>query len=120
MGHKLTLVRKADDDALFKAANADAGKVVISKIAWLMPRVHANDAEKFHLYKKIEKNSVIDVGFRMRQCNVAEIPQNVTTFDWRLGERSVPEKSRHILIGFQTDRSGSQDKNPSLFDHVNV
>ena len=46
MRHKLTLVQKADDDALFRAANVDDGKVVLSKIAWLMPRVHASDAEK--------------------------------------------------------------------------
>ena len=55
MRHKLTLVRKADDDALFKASNQDAGKLVISKIAWLMPRVHPSDVEKFDLYKKIER-----------------------------------------------------------------
>merc|ERR1739841_240195 len=55
MRHKLTLVRKADDDALFKAANVENGKVVLSKIAWMMPRVHASDTEKFKLYKKIEK-----------------------------------------------------------------
>ena len=85
-----------------------------------MPRVHASDAEKFDLYKKIEKNLIVDVGFRMRQCNTAEIPQGVTSFDWRLGVRSVPERPRHIIIGFQTDKSGSQEKNPSLFDHVNV
>ena len=56
----------------------------------------------------------------MRQCNVAEIPQNVTNFDWRLGVRSAPEKPRHILIAFQTNRNGNQEKNPSLFDHVDV
>ena len=56
----------------------------------------------------------------MRQCNTAEIPQNITSFDWRLGVRSVSEKPRHILIGFQKDRSGSKGKNPSIFDHVNV
>ena len=37
----------------------------------------------------------------MRQCNVAEIPEHVTNFDWRLGVRSAPEKPHHILIGFQ-------------------
>ena len=121
MRHKLTLVRKADDDALFRAGNVDDGKVVLSKIAWLMPRVHASDDEKFKLYKKIaNKDMEIDVGFRMRQCNTAEIPQGVTSFDWRLGVRSVPERPRHILIGFQTDKSGSQEKNPSLFNHVDV
>ena len=56
----------------------------------------------------------------MRQCNVAEIPEHVTNFDWRLGVRSAPEKPQHILIAFQTDRNGNQGKNPSLFDNVNV
>ena len=56
----------------------------------------------------------------MRQCNVAEIPNGITRFDWRLGVRSVPEKPRHILIAFQKDRSGNQQKNPSLFHHVHV
>ena len=54
----------------------------------------------------------------MRQCNVAEIPQNVTTFDWRLGVRSAPEKPRHILIAFQQGRGGDQTKNASLFDNL--
>ena len=57
-----------------------------------MLRVHASDKEKFDLYKKIEKNLIVDVGFRMRQSNTAEIPQNITSFDWRLGVRSVSEK----------------------------
>ena len=121
MRHKLTLVRKSDDDAIYKAAaGVTNGKVKLSKVAWLMPRVHASDAKKFELYRKIESKSVIDVGFRMRQCNVAEIPQNVTSYDWRLGVRSSPEKPRHILIAFQKDRSTGQTKNPSLFDNVDV
>ena len=34
--------------------------------------------------------------------------------------RSAPEKPRHLLIAFQTDCSDKQEKNPSLFDHVDV
>ena len=64
-----------------KKQGAVDGKVKLSKIAWLMPRVHASDVEKFALYKNIEKNLIVDVAFRMRQCNTAEIPQNVTSFD---------------------------------------
>ena len=120
MRHKLTLVRKSDDDAIFRIATPGAGKVKLSKIALMMPRVHASDVKKFELYRKIESKIAIDVGFRMRQCNVAEIPQNVTTFDWRLGVRSAPEKPRHILIAFQKDRSGDQQKNASIFDHINT
>ena len=86
----------------------------------MVERVHASDTEKFTLYKKIESKGIIDVGFRVHQCNIAEIPQDVSSFGWRLGVRSAPEKPRHLLIAFQTDRSGNQEKNPSLFDHVHV
>ena len=119
MRHKLTLVRKGDDDAIFKANGVDVkGKVVLSKIAFLMPRVQPSDIKKFDLYKMIESKVIVDAGYRMRQCHTAEIPQNAQSFDWRLGVRSVTEKPRHILIGFQTERAGDQKKNPSLFDHV--
>ena len=120
MRHKLTLVRKGDDDAIYRTAHADAGKVQLTKIAWMMPRVHASDAKKFELYRKIESKIAIDAGFRMRQCNSAELPAGVQSFDWRLGVRSAPEKPRHILLAFQTDRSGDQVKNPSLFDNINT
>ena len=35
---RVTLIRKADSDAIFRADGADAGKVDIQKIAWFIPR----------------------------------------------------------------------------------
>ena len=53
--HSLTLVRKTDDDAIFRAAAAGAaagaGKVSIDNISWFMPHVIAADAERFSFYK---------------------------------------------------------------------
>ena len=118
--HKLTLVRKGDNDAILKASGVDAGKVNISKIAWLMPRVIPSDKMSVKISKMIEDKRSIDVGFRMRQCNMAEIPNNVTSFDWRLGVRTAPEKPRHILIALQEDKSDNQEKDASKFDHLNV
>ena len=40
-----------------------------------MPRVYASDTKKFVLYKMIERKIVIDAGFQVHQCNVAEIPK---------------------------------------------
>jgi len=51
--HQLTLVRKDDNDAIFRAAATDAGKVVLSKLSWYMPHVTPNLQEKLALYKKI-------------------------------------------------------------------
>ena len=120
MRHTLKLVRKSNDDAIFRAAGTDAGQIKLSKIAWLMPRVHPSDMKKFSLYKSIESKVVVDVAFRMRQCNILEIPAAATAMNWRLGVRTAPEKPRYIIIGFQKEKSDNQEKNPALFDHVNT
>ena len=52
--HNLTLVRKTDDDAIFRGAAAGAGKVSLDKISWFMPHIIPADAEKFSIYKTIE------------------------------------------------------------------
>ena len=45
--HTLTLVRATDDnDAIFRAAAAAAGKVKLSKISWMMPKVQPSDEMK--------------------------------------------------------------------------
>ena len=75
-----------------------------------MPRVHPNDVKKFSL----------DAAFRMRQCSIAEIPAQTRAFDWRLGVRTAPEKPRHVLVAFQSDRSGNQDKISSLSGHMSA
>ena len=120
MRHTLTLVRTTDDNnALFRSAAAADGKIKFSKISWLMPKVMPNDEWKFKLYKDIESKKILDVAFRMRQCEVVEVP-SVTDYDWRLGARTAPEKPRYIIIGLQTDKNDDQKKNAALFDSCKV
>ena len=52
--HSLTLARKTDDDGIFRAVAASAGKVSLDKISWFMPRVIPAGAEKFSISKTIE------------------------------------------------------------------
>ena len=75
MRYKLTLERKSNDDAIFKIAAVDRGKVELTMVAWVMPRIHPNDVKMFSLYKSIE----------------SKIPARTRTFDWRLGVRTAPE-----------------------------
>ena len=49
--HNLTLVRKTDDDAIFRGAAAGAGQVSLDQISWFMPHVIPVDAEKISNYK---------------------------------------------------------------------
>ena len=123
--HNLTLTRNDDNDAIFRAANDAAGnavaaaKIILSKISWFMPHVTPADKDKMELYKIIERKEKIPVGYRMIQCDSATIPQ-ATSFSWRLSVKSSPEVPRFIIVGFQTNKSGDQLTNPSLFNNVNV
>ena len=123
--HNLTLTRNDDNDAIFRAANdaagnpVAAGKIRLDKISWFMPHVTPADNDKMELYKIIEKKEKIPVGYRMIQCDSATIPQAIS-FSWRLSVKSSPEVPRFIIVGFQTDKSGDQLTNPSIFNNVNV
>ena len=117
--HVLTLVRKSDDDAIFRLTAAGAGKITLSKVSWYMPHVRPADIPKLKLYEMIEKKVSVPVGFRMRQCESISVPQT-TNFTWRLTVKSSPEKPRYIIVAFQTDKDGDQEKNTSAFDHVSV
>ena len=52
--HSLALIRKTDDDAIFREVAADAGKVSLDKMSWVMPHGIPADAKKFSIYKSIE------------------------------------------------------------------
>ena len=58
MRDTLQLIRKDDNDALFGTAAAGAGKVVLSKLAWVVPIVQPNDVLKVNLYKSIAANNL--------------------------------------------------------------
>ena len=123
--HTLTLTRNNDDDAIYKSGAQNAGqdtyadgKVLLDKITWFMPHVMPADEDKMKLYKIIERKEKIPVGYRMIQCDSAIVTGH--DFSWRLAVKSSPEVPRFIIVGFQTNKSGNQKQNPSLFDNVNV
>jgi len=117
--HTLTHVRKTDDDAIFRLAAASAGKVNIDRISWFMPHIIPADMERMQLYKTIETKATLPVAFRARQCDTITVPQS-TTFSWRLGVKTSPEKPRYILVGLQTNRDVDQTANPAIFDHCDL
>ena len=71
------------------------------------------EKDKMELYKIIERKEKVPVGYRMIQCDTASVPQ-ATSFSWRLYVKSSPEVPRFIIVGFQTDKSGNQETNPSI------
>ena len=59
--HNLTLVRKTDEDTIFRLAAAGAGKVSLDKISWVTSHVIPADAETFFIYKTIESKVKLPV-----------------------------------------------------------
>ena len=84
-----------------------------------MPHVMPADKEKMELYKIIERKEKLPVGYRMIQCDSASVPQT-TSFNWRFSVKSSPEVTGFIIVGFQTDKSCSQEQYRSIFDNVKV
>ena len=117
--HALTLTRNDDNDAVFRAGAAAAGKITLSKISWFMPHVTPADKDKMELYEIIERKEKLPVGYGMIQCDTASIPQSATS-SWRLSVKSSPEVPCFIIVGFQIGKSGDQTENPSIFDNVKV
>ena len=57
--HTLMLVRTNNTDVIIKAV-AEAGKVKLLKISWMMPKVQPNNETKYKLYKSIESKTVLE------------------------------------------------------------
>ena len=119
MQQKLTLTRDNNNNAIFRAAAVDEGKIMIEKISWFMPHVIPSDENKYKIEKIIEKKEKLPVGYRMLQCDNTQVSQT-TDFTWRLGVKSSPDVPRFIIVGFQTGKNNDQTKNPAIFDHVSV
>ena len=117
--HTLTLVRKADNDAIIKASGVTAGKVNLTQLSLFMPHVTPSVAASNTLYKVIESKVDVPFSFRSRQCDTIAVPIS-NTFSWRLSARSSSERPRYVIVVFQTSKDGDQEKNPSVFNHCNL
>jgi len=84
-----------------------------------MPHVSPNLQEKLAFNKTIESKSSLPVGYCMIQCESTPVTQ-MRNFIWRLSVKSYVEKTRWIIVAFQTDKSGDEQHNPSIFDHCNL
>ena len=76
--HRLTLVRKTDDDAIFRGAAAGPEKVSLDKMSWFMPHVISANAEKFSIYKTIESKVKVPIAYRTRQCDMLSVPESTS------------------------------------------
>ncbi len=118
--HTLRLVRRDDDEAIFRAAGVADGKVVLSKISMRIPQVRPTPVTDVNLMGAIQRKVDIPVAFRSRHCETTAVQPNITEFSWKLSASRTSERPRYVIVGFQTDKQGSQERNPAIFDHCNL
>ncbi|XP_065642664.1 uncharacterized protein LOC136074288 [Hydra vulgaris] len=106
--HTITLDRKSDNEAIFRAAGVAAGKVDIQKLSLFMP--HVRPLPKMR----------VPVAFRSRGFDSLPVPVGTTEFSWQLSSRINSTKPRYVIIGFQTNKLENQEINYTLFNHCDV
>ena len=84
-----------------------------------MPHVTPSVATSNTLYKVIESKVDVPLSFRSRQCDTIAVPVS-NTFSWRLSARTSSERPRYVIVGFQDNKDGDQERNPAVFNHCNL
>src|SRR5271169_966300 len=116
--HTLTLTRGSDTQALYRNAGAADGKVDIMDISWFMPQIQITPEYLTGMRTLIEQKITLPLAFRARTSEQIILTQTLA-HTWRLSVTGGLEKSRWIIIGFQTARN-TQQQNPAVFDHLNL
>jgi hypothetical protein len=120
MKHSLTLTRDSDNAALYRSGTTVNGKVDISNISWFMPQVEMAPEYLAGMRTTIlEQKVTLPLSFRARSSEQITITQT-QRFTWRLSVASGVERPRWLIIGFQTNRSDTQQQNPAVFDNLNL
>jgi len=60
--HQLTLVRKGDNDAIFRSNAGDAGKVVLTKLSWYFPICFRRLNKNLRCIKQLSQRQVSQSG----------------------------------------------------------
>jgi len=119
--HVLTLTRDVtDNQAIHRGQGvASNGKINLTNISWRVPHVKPEITKIMELRNIIEKKQTIPVAFPARTSESQIVPQ-ARNFSWRTNVLSGVEKPRWIIVGFQTNKTQTQEQNPTVFDHLNL
>ena len=117
----LKLTRCSDDRlAIHRAAGVPNGAIQLSEISWRIPEVEVEPKTLSEVTKYIVDKKSFPIHFNGRYCESLEVHAGSRQLSWRVSVTSGIEKPRWIFIGFQTDRTMTQEQNPAVFDNVNL
>jgi hypothetical protein len=117
-GCKLSLwmTRQSCSNALFKASDAAKGKVVLTRIAWLVPQIKPSLQCESEFIQMVSDKKTLELCYRSRQFDTYAVPA-ATSFSWRLSVQTGKEKPRWLLLAFGEGQAGA---NKALFKHLKL
>jgi len=118
--HSVKFSRKSSDNqAIHRANGVQDGKIKLTSIAWRVPQVKLELTKLMELRGIIESKEIIPVGFQARTTDSTVVTET-RAFSWRTNVLRGIEKPRWIVVGFQTNKSETQEQNPAVFDNLNL
>lgn len=118
--HTLKFTRGSDDLPIHRTNATGAGKIVLSDIRWVIPRVTPSAEMRTKLLKSVTDKKVFPMSFSGRNDERTIVTQNVQSYEWMINRSAGIEKPRWIIVGFQTSKNRTQEQNPAVFDHINI
>lgn len=119
---KLVFHRKRDNhdaDALERETGAPDGEVVIEKIIWKVPFVECSPYGKLKIAPMIEQKISYEWAYYQKHLKTYNIPAGQTGFRQEILEPAC-KRPYFAIVAFQENRKNSQEKDNSVFDHVNI
>ena len=114
--YSLTIVRKTDDDAIFRDAWQMLEKSLLIKFHGSYLALYPL---KSSIYKTIESKSKLPVAYRTRHCDMFSVSQLTNKFHMVHECKTLPENEIYHCWNPMA-KDGDQAKNPSIFDHINL
>ena len=118
--HSLKFTRmSSDNQAIHRANGVPDGKIRLTSMAWRVPHVNLELTKLMELRGIVESKEIISVGFQARTTN-SSVVNEARLFQWTTNVLNGVEKPRWIIVGFQTNKSDTQEQNPAVFDNLNL
>ncbi|CAH0553464.1 unnamed protein product [Brassicogethes aeneus] len=118
---ELVLIRSnSDHNAIYNSVANEINKIKINKMMWKMPHISVADDEKLKLLQHLESGNELQIAFRSWELVEYPLLQKTKSHTWNVKSTTQLEKPRYVIVGFQTDRKNSFNKNNGKFDNCNL
>lgn len=118
MTHNIELIKGNVNDAIMRAAAADAGKVTLTGASLWYPRVTPSLKEQAKLTKWIASSKQMNHLYQQVKHYSVNFVQAMTNPTWNITNYTgTSDRPRHVFITFQTVvKQNNQEQNNSVFD----